>query len=337
MNVPPLQSLHILEVLSRHRRIGAAAAELGLSHAAVSQTVSRLEKRLNLQLFLKSSWGVEATPQCRGLVEAYLSASSMLAQALSDASAERRFRILLPKTAWHWLSPAIARLYRSTPDLSFRTYQDDDVVDLESADFAVVAGGHVPPPGFEGAALFDERLIPVCSPTFARSAKIETPAGLARAQLLIARLELWRSWFSRAGLVSPPNLTGPSFADSTLAMEAALRGQGVALCCTVAAAAAIAREELVAPIQVSANTERRLWAVWRSAQLKPAMRALHWLLAELEARKTVHVSLVGEVRPEALDKRPSPGAPPAKIAQRWSRAGVSLRESGQIAASAAAI
>src|ERR1700722_16563378 len=95
-NVPPLQSLQTLEVLSRHRRIGAAAAELGLSHAAVSQTVSRLEKRFGVQLFLRSSWGVEATPQCRNLVEAYLSASSTLARALSDATGGQRFRILVP-------------------------------------------------------------------------------------------------------------------------------------------------------------------------------------------------------------------------------------------------
>ena len=105
MNVPPLQSLHTLEVLSRHRRIGAAAAELGLSHAAVSQTVSRLEKRFSVQLFLKSSWGVEATPQCRSLVEAYLAASATLERALNDARRGRRFRILVPKTAWFWLSP----------------------------------------------------------------------------------------------------------------------------------------------------------------------------------------------------------------------------------------
>ena len=193
MNVPPLQSLHTLEVLSRHRRVGAAAAELGLSHAAVSQTVSRLEKRLNLQLFLKNSWGVEATPQCQSLVEAYLSASSTLARALSEVSAERRFRILLPKSAWRWLSPAIARLYRSTPELSVRAYQDDDVADLDSADFAIVASGHLPPGGFEGTALYDERLIPVCSPAFAKSARIETPSSLARAHLLIAQRDLWHS------------------------------------------------------------------------------------------------------------------------------------------------
>ena len=116
------------------------------------------------------------------------------------------------------------------------------MVDLDAADFAVVAGGHIPPRGFEGAPLYDERLIPVCSPAFARSARIETPAMLARTQLLISRRDLWSLWFSRAGLVSEPNISGPLFADPALAMEAALQGQGVALCCTVAAAGSVAGE-----------------------------------------------------------------------------------------------
>jgi len=333
VNVPPLQSLHTLEVLSRHRRIGAAAAELGLSHAAVSQTVSRLEKRLSVQLFLKGSWGVEATPQCRSLIEAYLSASSMLTRALSDASGGRRLRVLLPKTAWLWLSPAIARLYRSTPDLSFRAYQDDDVPNLESADFAIVASGHVPPQGFEGTALYDERLIPVCSPGFAMSAKIETPAGLARSQLLIVQPDLWLLWFSRAGLASEPHLAGPLFTDSTLAMEAALRGQGVALCCTVAAGAAISRGELIAPVPVSAKTDRRLWAAWRGGQLEPAMQVLDWLLAELQASKTPHVNLVEETVRQPIEKRrPGGAAPSANVVQQWPRGGAGVRASGQIAA-----
>jgi LysR family transcriptional regulator, glycine cleavage system transcriptional activator len=332
-NVPPLQSLHTLEVLSRHRRIGAAAAELGLSHAAVSQTVSRLEKRLRVQLFLKSSWGVEATPQCRNLIEAYLSASSTLARALSDASGARRLRILLPKTAWLWLSPAIARLYRCTPELSFRAYQDDDVVDLDSADFAIVASGHVAPRGFEGAALYDERLIPVCSPAFAASAKIETPASLARAPLLIAQRDQWLAWFARAGLVSEPDMAGPRFTDSTLAMEAALRGQGVALCCTVAAAAAISRGELVAPIALSAKTDRRFWAAWRGAQREPAARVLDWLLAELQARRSPHVSLVEEAVRQPAEKRRRGGErAPATATQLWPRGGAGLPEGGQVAA-----
>jgi LysR family glycine cleavage system transcriptional activator len=234
--------------------------------------------------------------------------------------------------SWLWLSPAIARLCRLTPDLSFRAYQDDDVVDLDSSDFAIVASGHVPPPGLEGRALYDERLIPVCSPAFAEHTKIETPSSLARAPLLISRRDLWISWFSCAGLMSEPSVSGPFFTDSTLAMEAALQGQGIALCCTVAAAAAIARGELVAPIPISAKTERRFWATWRGAQSEPAAQILDWLLAELAARKTSHVTLVEQVTPSsAATQRLSSNVCSSNTDYSWSYLGTQPRYGVQTA------
>src|ERR1700679_1836544 len=84
--LPPLGALQTIEALSRHLRVGAAASELGLSHSAVSQTVTRMEKRLGVRLFVKNSFGVEPTPTCRTLVEAYLSVSSTLRRALVAAS-----------------------------------------------------------------------------------------------------------------------------------------------------------------------------------------------------------------------------------------------------------
>jgi len=248
-----------------------------------------------------------------------LSASSTLQRALNDVVRGRRFRVLLPKMAWFWLSPAIARLCRSTPDLSFRAYQDDDVVDLDASDFAIVASGHVPPAGFQGAALYDERLIPVCSPAFAAQTEITTASGLARASLLISQPDHWTSWFSHAGFVSEPSVSGPLFTDATLALDAALRGQGVALCCTLAAAAAVSRGELVSPVQVSSGTDRRLWAVWKDARSGPAMPVLNWLLAELETSRTDHASVVEDVVPRISSVRWfDDEADKTKSLRRWS-------------------
>ncbi len=296
MDLPSFGSLQILEALSRHRRIGVAAHELGVSHAAVSQTVSRLETRYGVQLFTRSSWGVEATPSCQGLIKAYLSASSALRRALVEASEGGRCHALIPLTVWRWLSLATSRLRGAFPDVSIHTYQDEGAVDLTRADFAILSGGHLPVAGFEATALYDERLIPVCSPRFAEAVRISTPSGLARADLLIERPDLWLRWFSHAGLVAEPSLTGPIIADPSLVLEAALQGQGVGLCCSVAASAALCRGDLVAPIDVSVGSGRRWWALWRqgSARDKTAMGVLEWCLAELHSIKTAHVSLVDE-------------------------------------------
>jgi LysR family transcriptional regulator, glycine cleavage system transcriptional activator len=285
--LPPLGALQTIEALSRHLRVGAAASELGLSHSAVSQTVTRMEKRLGVRLFVKNSFGVEPTPTCRTLVEAYLSVSSTLRRALVAASDDARFHVAAPLLVWTWFSPVIAGLHQACPNLSFNAHRADESADLDTADFAVVPLMGAPPAGFDGTPLYEERVIPVCTPEYARSAKLETPAALARAQLLIVRRDLWSAWFSDAGLVTAPQLKGPMVADPSLAMQAAMRGQGVALCCTVAASTAIARGELVAPIEISTSAQRQMWAIWRkSSDQAPAMRVLDGLLTALHAAES---------------------------------------------------
>ncbi len=282
VGLPPLASLKTIEVLSRRQRISAAAAELGLTHAAVIHTVARMEKRLEVRLFVKSKTGVAPTAACQTLVEAYRSIASTLARAVLAASDGARFNVSVPLLVWTWLSTTISQLHKTCPNLSFRGRRADEAVDLESADFAIVPLGPLPPEGFDGTPLYDEQLIPVCTPAYALAAKLETPTAVTRARLLIVQRHEWLAWFSEAGLVSEPQLEGPVVADPSLAMQAAARGQGVALCCTVAASAAIAHGELVAPISVSVSSGRRMWAIWRKGpDQAAAMRVLDGVLSEL--------------------------------------------------------
>ncbi|HEY2480995.1 MAG TPA: LysR family transcriptional regulator [Caulobacteraceae bacterium] len=153
VELPTLGALQILEALSRRRRVGVAAQELGISHAAVSQAVSRLEHRYALQLFTKAGWGLEATPGCEALIQAYLSATSTLRRALAEAAHEGRRHAVIPLGAWRWLSPAMFRLRHSFPDVSIRTFQDAD--DLATADFAILPDEHLPAAGFDSTALYD--------------------------------------------------------------------------------------------------------------------------------------------------------------------------------------
>ena len=120
--LPSLATLRTLEALSRHKRVGIAAQELGVSHAAVSRTVSRLELKYGVRLFEKTSWGVEATPGCEGLIAAYLAAASTLRRAFADVGQERRCRALIPLTAWRWLSPGALRLGAAFPDATIELH-----------------------------------------------------------------------------------------------------------------------------------------------------------------------------------------------------------------------
>ncbi len=111
-----------------------AANELGLSHAAVSQALTRLELKCGRGLFNRTSRGLDATPACEALIGAYLAASAGLRRALAEVTEDRRRHALIPPTAWRWLSPTASRLRSSFPDVSIHACPEKGTVDLAGAD-----------------------------------------------------------------------------------------------------------------------------------------------------------------------------------------------------------
>ncbi len=59
--LPPLAAVRVFEAAARHLNYTAAAAELGMTQAAVSYQVKLLEERLGLALFRREGRGVRLT------------------------------------------------------------------------------------------------------------------------------------------------------------------------------------------------------------------------------------------------------------------------------------
>src|SRR6185436_2115097 len=60
--IPPLSAVRVFEAAARHLNFTAAAAELGMTQAAVSYQVKLLEERLGVALFRRDGRGVVLTP-----------------------------------------------------------------------------------------------------------------------------------------------------------------------------------------------------------------------------------------------------------------------------------
>jgi len=298
--LPPLSALRVLETLSRHPTMRSAGEELGITHAAISTTVSKLEQKLGARLFNREPGALTPTAPCLELIEAYRSAAQVLGRAVEDMQRTRpaSITVSLPTcAAAAWLSGAFSRLHTKIPDVAVRTHADGETPDFRRVDAAIVAGAVAPPEGFEGLALFDERVFPVCSPAYARDRDVSTPAAIARLPLLLHSRRAWRSWLGRAGFYSEPVLRGVEIDDPSIGMQAALAGQGLFLACTVVAWSAIGEGRLVAPIDVSLPTGRRMWVIWR-ADRRPSddlWRFIDWIQAELPQGETGHTELLLDV------------------------------------------
>src|SRR4051812_44631471 len=79
--LPSLNALAAFEAVARHRSFSKAAKELFLTHSAVSQRVTQLEKQLNVRLLARSRRAVELTASGTRYLESVRDALSTLALA----------------------------------------------------------------------------------------------------------------------------------------------------------------------------------------------------------------------------------------------------------------
>ena len=83
---------------------------------------------------------------------------------------------------------------------------------------------------------------------------------------LTAYPDAWSNWFAAAGVTDGYDIQGPVFDDATLAIEAAIQGQGVAIAPAHAVETDLRTSRLTAPFPVSVSSGRRYHLAWPKAK-----------------------------------------------------------------------
>jgi LysR family glycine cleavage system transcriptional activator len=287
---PPFAALRFLEAAARLRGYSAAGAELGVTHSAVSQTVRRLERLYGQVLFRRRGLEMAPTAAALALADAYREAKRVVARAERQIRAAENAPALvvstLPSIAKLWLSSRLTRLRDALPEISVevRTGRDIANLDADGVDVALRVGlGDWP--GVRSELLFDEYVFPVCSPEFLLRHKVQIDAGLAGLPLIQEDVDLWPGWFAAAGLRVPPACSGPMFDDSSLTVDAAVAGLGVALVRRLHAQEALAAGRLVRVSPVAVRDPYSCYLVWREDNPRIACirRFADWVLAECDS------------------------------------------------------
>ena len=149
-DVPNLTALELLTViaLAEHGSFVATAAYLNTSQPAVTRTLKRLERRLGVTLFARSTRHVEITPAGREFVavaERVLHDLQITVRSMRDIGTEQRGQVIVSTySAFAYnVLPPILQAYRETrPQIDVRLRegrQPDIVEDVRSgvADFGV--------------------------------------------------------------------------------------------------------------------------------------------------------------------------------------------------------
>jgi LysR family glycine cleavage system transcriptional activator len=290
--LPNLSALRAFEAAARHQSFTHAAAELFVTHSAVSHQIRGLEAELGVHLFARVGRRVVLTELGRDYAREVSNAFASLAlatQALSKDTRERRLVLTtIPSFAARWLAPKIGRFILAHPEIDIELRSSTDMVDLEHSgvDMAIRFGlGDYP--GLHVENLMNETFFAACSPSFNGGILPAKPEELTSFSLLRSDYERWRLWLDTAGLRDMPEPTrGAIYEDSSLLLGAAVSGQGIALVRASLAAEPLASGQLIRLFDsiVAPSPWSYYLVSSKSNAQRPAVRVFRdWIMAEAQA------------------------------------------------------
>jgi LysR family glycine cleavage system transcriptional activator len=254
--LPSLKGLQAFEAAARTGSFAAAAEELSVSAAAISQLIRTVEEQMGRKLFHRvnrrvvlTEAGVEMLPR---LTMAFLEIGSVSRELGGGGFRPRLVVSVPPSMAMGWLSQRLAGFVASHGAVDISLRGDDDPVpfDRELIDIRLSYGPHYREHPTED--IVRDAVYPVCAPRLADAIK---PEGLASLPLIHtdwgptgASFPSWRNWYEAAG-IEPRRAAqrGLSANSSRAALDLAISGLGVALAQGIYCAAAVEDGRLIRP------------------------------------------------------------------------------------------
>ena len=317
MHLPPLESLRFFEAAARRQSFARAAAELGVTAAAVAHRVRTLEEHLGVQLFDRHHRSVVLNH----LGQVYLKDVQSILAEVHGATERlrrqpRRVRIVsVEAVAEKWLVPKLASLKATHPGITIELETDHRGVDPERRDFdawiaytGVTAAPHPVARRQDTLieeTLYQEQLTAVCSPTLlAARGRPNSPADLQGWPLLydLGWDTDWAYWSACQNQPAPHLTRASGFRLYSMVIDAATHGLGVAIGRPVLIAPELEDGTLVPILDDQADTPDRCCLITTAAsRQRPEVQAFrHWILQQ--ARTTAK----HPINPQHPTQHPTP-------------------------------
>ncbi|HEX4572102.1 MAG TPA: transcriptional regulator GcvA [Dongiaceae bacterium] len=289
--LPPLNALRCFDVAAKHLSFTKAAAELNVTHSAVSHQIKALEAWLGAPLFRRVNRGLVLT----SAGQAYLKPVRDSFERLGEAT--RRLRVrersgpltvsIMPSFAAKWLVPRLRRFRERHPDIDVRISANSQLTDFSREDVDIcIRYGRGVWPDVDIELLMRETMFPVASPRLLEGpVPLKVPADLAHHTLISDydwRVDFWQLWLEAAGMSDFVVRHSLSFNYSNLMLQAAIDGLGVALSQNALAGDDLAAGRLVRLFDYALPTDYGYYVVVpEGTAQRPKIAAFrNWLLEE---------------------------------------------------------
>ena len=235
--LPSLNALLVFETAARHQSFTRAAAELGVTQTAVSHPVKALEGELGLVLFRRSPRRLALTADG----QAWAAELQRIFYRLREANTKLRSAVhrerplvavsIIPSFAARWLVPRLGRFLEEHPNIDVRLSASGHLVDFDVEPFDLgIRYGSGRYPGLISEKLADDAWVVVAAPALLARSKVRSPLDLARQTLLYDDdPHVWSRWFEACGVRDFARARHHEISDSGMLVDAAIRGQGIAL------------------------------------------------------------------------------------------------------------
>lgn len=306
-HIPGLQALKAFDAAARHLSFTKAAAELNVTPAAISHQIKELEEQTGIVLFERTSRSMQMTRQgqiLRGAVAEALAQLTRGLQRIRELSNPAQLRVTAsPSIAAKWLVPRLDGFLTSHQGADVRVDVSSAVLDFERDGIDVaIRFGRGNYEGLKVEKLFSDEVFPVCSPALLKGRKpIREPRDLLQHTLIHLEWEAqgavwpnWKMWMQAAGIPDFDDSRGLHFNQTSLALQAAIDGHGVALGDTTLAADDLADGRLVKPFDLALKS--------------PAQFAYFLIVSDESQKRPIVQSFMSWVREEAAVSHGPPTA-----------------------------
>jgi len=213
--LPPLNALRVFEVAARTGSYAEAAADLGLTHGAVSRQIGALEAWLGQRLFARAGRRMVATPIARMFAEEVSGAFDRVlaaAEACGRPGARRILRVSAPVSfAMRWLIPRLERFHRDHPLVEVTVTTVSTVHEELRGGFDIAIRRGVASEGawphYQAVQVLEDVDTLIMSPALFASRPVRVPADVEGHSFLASETRPgdWIDWLETAGL---PHLAG---------------------------------------------------------------------------------------------------------------------------------
>lgn len=286
-----LNALRAFEAAARHQSFAKAAVELNVSHSVVSQHVKNLELWFGTKLFIRHGNRIELSEAGSSLLPRISGGLQTLSDACNDLLRMSQKGTLTisaePAIASLWLRRHVTEFCAEFPkiDVELRPAWTPSKLGEGHADVIIHFETRLSASRSSRKRLFPIDGYPACSPALRDTLRGESGTIDWRGVPLVHDngREIWHQWYTAHEPQVSHWRNGRVYSDLSLAIDAAVDGEGVILADDILCAKAIGSGALVA------LDPRRIRCVWYAmatatrADRKPAVDTFrNWLLAKAQ-------------------------------------------------------